>query len=264
MNNLKESISQLVSKDENAISLIQITDTHILTEGGESFNDYDTTESLRQVINRIKTKETEADLILVTGDLVHEPTKSAYQKLADILIDLTMPLFCLPGNHDEPELMAYVMGANGVDANKLIEIGNWTIIMLNTNAGGGHEGTLSKSELNFLNESLEYFKGNNCLIALHHHPISINSSWMDAMSLNNGNDFFEIIDQYDYVKGVIWGHIHQEFEQIRNNVHLLGTPSTCLQFKPGCDEFAVDKKTPAYRKINLNDKGNIKTKVIYI
>jgi Icc protein len=259
-----ETITKRETKVPDNINIIQITDTHILDDGAPSFNDYDTSASLMRVIDKIIASESDADLILLTGDLVHEPTQTSYQKLADHLSVLTTPILSLPGNHDAPELMRYVMGANGHDTGNLIQFDNWLIILLDTCVRGEHSGELSVTELAFLQASLEANPDLHCLIALHHHPVSINSSWMDAMSLLNAKEFLDIVDEFKQVQAIIWGHIHQEFEDERAEVRLLGSPSTCLQFKPGSSEFAVDNKTPAYRKLTLKNNGSINSNVIYV
>ncbi len=259
-----EAITRLTPNDPEKINIIQITDTHILDDGAPSFNDFDTSASLLKVLDKIKQSETDADLILLTGDLVHEPTETAYQKLADHLSVLTIPILSLPGNHDIPELMRYVMGANGHDTGNLIKLENWVIILLNTCVRGEHSGALSNEELAFLRTSLEANSDSHCLIALHHHPVLIGSSWMDAMTLINAADFLNVVDDYDNVRAIIWGHIHQAFECHRGNMTLLGSPSTCLQFKPGSDKFTVDKKAPAYTKITLKKNGEFSAKVIYL
>lgn len=247
-----------------AIKLIQITDTHILDDGAPSFNDFDTSASLLKIIDKIKTDEAEADFILLTGDLVHEATSTSYQKLAAHLSSLTFPVYCLPGNHDELQLMNEVMAENGCHVNKIIKTEQWAIILLNTCLIGEHSGELSESELNFLHKSLEENTNKHCLIALHHHPVSIHSSWMDSMPLINADRFLEITDQFDHVRGMIWGHIHQEFATSRKGVTLLGSPSTCLQFMPKSDAFAMDEKSPAYRKIELQSNGMINSEVVYL
>ncbi len=259
-----ETIIELKTNVPETINIIQITDTHILDVGAPSFNDYDTSASLIKVIEEIKENESDTDLILLTGDLVHEPTETSYQKLADYLSVLTIPILCIPGNHDDPGLMNYIMGANGYDTGKLISSGRWLIILLNTCLIGEHSGELSDTELDFLRSSLESNLDNHCLIALHHHPVSISSSWMDAMDLINAEEFLNIVDDFDHVRAIIWGHIHQEFELDRNNVKLLGTPSTCLQFKPESDVFAVDEKPPAYRKLMLKNDGTVDSSLIYL
>ena len=87
---------------------------------------------------------------------------------------------------------------------------------------------------------------------------------MDAMSLTNADSLFAVLDTNANVKGIIWGHIHQTFEQQRDDCLLLGSPSTCLQFKPGSDTFSVDDKSPAYRHLMLKGNGDITTGVVYI
>lgn len=248
----------------DSIKVVQITDTHIMDDGASSFNDFDTSASLVKVIEKIKANEADTDYVLLTGDLVHEATNTSYQKLADHLSTLTIPLLSLPGNHDIPDLMEYIMGANGYDTGKIINIGQWLIILLNTCVIGEHSGELSNAEQVFLKKTLASNLDKHCLIALHHHPVSINSIWMDSMSLINADEFLNIVDKFDHVRGIIWGHIHQEFETVRNNVTLLGSPSTCLQFKPGSDVFAIDEKPPAYRKIELQADGVLNTEVVYL
>ena len=264
MHDIIETSCQLIAKDSAAIKIVQITDTHIIDDGAPSFNNYDTSASLNNVIQEIKLKEADTDLILLTGDLVHEPTDTAYQKLADHLSVITTPLYCLPGNHDDPNKMGYVMGANGFDMSKLIRIGQWLIILLDTHLTGEHAGELKQDELLFLSKTLEANPDSYCLIALHHHPVSINSTWMDAMSLINPEDFFNVIDEHKQIKTVIWGHIHQEFFTERNDVSFYGTPSTCLQFTPESNTFQVDNKSPAYRIIILEKTGAVDTKIKYL
>lgn len=248
----------------DSIKVIQITDTHIMDDGAPSFNDFDTSASLQSIIEKIKDDELDADFILLTGDLVHEATKTSYQKSADHLSSLTHPVFCLPGNHDEINMMTEVMTKHGHDVEKIIKVGGWVIILLNTCVLGEHSGELSNAELDFLRKTLETYSSHPCLIALHHHPVSINSPWMDSMILINAAEFLSITDNFDQVRGIVWGHIHQEFESSRNDVKLMGSPSTCIQFKPKSDGFAVDEKPPAYRKLELHANGIIESKVVYL
>ena len=62
--------------DEN-IALIQITDTHILDDRDQEFYGFNTSKSLEAIIEKINQEET--DLVLITGDLVQEPTEAAYK-----------------------------------------------------------------------------------------------------------------------------------------------------------------------------------------
>ena len=71
--------------------------------------------------------------------------------------------------------------------------------------------------------------------------------------------FFAIVDRHPQVRVILWGHVHQEFAQRRNEVLLLAAPSTCLQFLPGSERFAVEEIPPGYRWLDLYPDGTLKT-----
>ena len=46
------------------------------------------------------------------------------------------------------------------------------------------------------------------------------------IGLKNKNDFFKIIKEYDHIKGIFFGHIHQNYFINHNNIRIYGTPSS--------------------------------------
>ncbi|MOA49871.1 3',5'-cyclic adenosine monophosphate phosphodiesterase CpdA [compost metagenome] len=70
-----------------------------------------------------------------------------------------------------------------------------------------------------------------------------------------------MIERFPQVKAMLWGHIHQEFDQLREQVRLLASPSTCVQFAPGSEEFQVDRSAPGYRWLRLHADGLLETGV---
>jgi 3',5'-cyclic-AMP phosphodiesterase len=46
-------------------------------------------------------------------------------------------------------------------------------------------------------------------------------------------------------------------------VRLIATPSTCAQFLPRSDDFAVDSRPPAYRTLELRADGTLITEVVW-
>ena len=248
---------EITERNPDCIRVIQITDTHIFASAEANFDGFDTSASLAAVIGHINDNGIEADLVLVTGDLVHDPVATAYQKLRQQLESLTMPVFCLAGNHDDPTLMHSLLNQAQIRTNKLIKAGGWRVVLLDSYLEDSHSGRLKEQEIDFLQQSLEEAKEESILVCLHHPPVSIESSWMDAMMLENPADLFSVIDKHKAVRGIIWGHIHQAFRMKRNNVILYGSPSTCIQFKPESDEFVRDELGPAYSILQLHRNGSI-------
>ena len=87
---------------------------------------------------------------------------------------------------------------------------------------------------------------------------------MDDMMLENSQEFFQSIDQCSRVRGVIWGHTHQQFESKRGHVKMMGSPSTCVQFKPGSTSYEKDVLSAGFRKLFLHANGKIESRVYYL
>ncbi|NDD74258.1 MAG: phosphodiesterase, partial [Gammaproteobacteria bacterium] len=105
----------------------------------------------------------------------------------------------------------------------------------------------------------------HALVVLHHHPVPMQSAWLDTIGLDNAAEFFAVLERRRArVRGVLWGHVHQEFDAERKGIRLLGTPSTCVQFAPQCDEFALDTRPPAFRTLTLHENGRIDSRVHWV
>src|SRR5690606_20318060 len=98
-------------------------------------------------------------------------------------------------------------------------------------------------------------------ICFHHHPLSMGSRWIDTIGLHNADELLAIVRRHNNVRCVLWGHVHQESDQIIDGVRYLSTPSTCVQFMPGSDDFAIDTLAPGYRWLDLHPDGRVDTGV---
>lgn len=254
--------SKIESSQHDFVELLQITDTHIFADEKDIFDGVDTTASLNEVLNLARENNWPVDAILATGDLVHDARTIAYDRWLEVFTSIEEPVFCLPGNHDSPDLMHKLLNTNNVHTSKSIEIGAWIIIMLDSFLLGTHAGQLQQDELDLLDVLLEENRDKHVLVCLHHPPVEIGSVWMDSMRLNNSEEFFAILDKYHQVKAVLWGHIHQEFNAERNGVRLMASPSTCVQFMPESGEYRKDDRAAGYRYLKLQSSGEIETYIL--
>ncbi|MEE9344198.1 MAG: 3',5'-cyclic-AMP phosphodiesterase [Methylococcales bacterium] len=250
------------SADNKTLRVVQITDAHLFANPASKLNGLNTLNSLQQVLQAVINCK--PDIIIFTGDLVDKPTVAAYQQVKAVIDQLPVPVYCLPGNHDQPEQLKQCLSSDNIRVDDSVMIGAWQLIFLNSYQAGTHSGKLDNTQLQMLNSNLSKHPKRPALICLHHHPVPIDSPWMDAMGLRQADDLFAVLDRYPQVKAVIWGHIHQQFEQTRNVIKLLGTPSTCIQFMPGATEFSLDDKPPGYRWLSLHCDGEIETGVTYL
>lgn len=238
------------------IRLAQITDPHLGKQPGDELLGVNTDLSLQDVLSTLP----EHDLLIASGDISNDGSPESYRRFADTLTSQGISRFaCLPGNHDEHEVMARVMGPAVM--NPVLVLGSWIFILLNSRVPGFEYGDLSESELKFLDKTLGRHPNHHAMIFLHHQPVKVGSAWIDQYLVRSADRFFNILDQHSNVRGVAWGHVHQDFHEIRNGVELFASPSTCIQFKPNNDQFALDDTMPGYRMFNLQSDGGITTSI---
>jgi Icc protein len=216
---------------ENGIPLriIQITDTHILSQPGGQLWGMDVDASLHAVLAYLKANHWPVDF--ATGDLVQDQEVLSYERLKAFLTPLGVPVYCLPGNHDSSRIMREVLNSGPIRRERQVIANNWQIILLDStlpNSVGGH---LSDTELEFLERALRVHPDLHAMVCLHHHPLPVNSPWLDPSLADNGEQLLLLLDRYPQTKAVAWGHIHSAFSTRRGNFHLLAAPSTCVHLK---------------------------------
>ncbi|MGH8282251.1 MAG: 3',5'-cyclic-AMP phosphodiesterase [Gammaproteobacteria bacterium] len=248
-----------MSADSTPVHLLQITDTHLFAESGKTLYGVNTRESLRCVLDTV-ARHPIPDLVLATGDLVHDESPAGYSALSDMLRTLNTPVAAIAGNHDALGPLCSITSPH-IRVGGTHTLGAWQIVLLNTLAPGKVGGHLDEAELRFLESALMRAHEFNILIALHHHPVPIGSTWLDRIALDNAGEFFDVVDRFDNVRGILWGHVHQAFESKRKGIRLLATPSTCVQFLPGSESFSIDTRPPGMRWLTLHVDGRINTEV---
>ena len=157
--------------------------------------------------------------------------------------------------------MQQVFNTTQINCQKQVFLKNWQLICLNSQIPGSPGGRLSKQELLFLEDCLVSNPNHHALIAVHHHCLETKSPWMDTMIIENSEEFLAIVKRYPQAKVITTGHIHQVMDITIGPVRVLGTPSTCFQFKPETKTITLDTKTPGYRLIKLYDDGRIESKI---
>tara|TARA_R110000823_G_scaffold125385_4_gene252043 strand:+ start:16061 stop:16900 length:840 start_codon:yes stop_codon:yes gene_type:complete len=257
-----EHIIQHVPVPGDVVHVVQLTDTHLCHERGGCLLGMDTDHSLQCVIQQLLRERAVPDLVLGTGDLANNGAEAAYLRLREYFAQIPCPGFWLPGNHDARPVMA---GAVGDPARMSHEIraGVWQMLMLDSQVPGEVGGRLGSGELARLDQALASaaLDGLYTLVCLHHQPVPIGSAWLDEQKVADADAFFAVLKNYSGVRGVLWGHIHQEVDTTYQGLRLLASPSTCVQFAPGSEAFKADDQPPGYRWLELHADGRIDTGV---
>jgi len=228
-----EKYLSLPIQNKNKAKILHITDTHLFSDDNDSLLGIKTNASFNAVIDEIKQHPCDFDLIVATGDFVQDGSKNGYLRFANLINQFSMPCVWLLGNHDIYTNMKEVFEQQNLPERKVVLLGdNWLIILLNSQVQGKAFGMLSPSELSFLSLNIEHYPDRFVMVFLHHHPVMSNCRWLDQHCLKNKEELGLLVKQYQRIKSIAWGHIHQNIEsgvelyQFKNN--LLHTKSVLI------------------------------------
>jgi 3',5'-cyclic AMP phosphodiesterase CpdA len=90
------------------VLIAQISDTHIKPEGSLAYGRVDTSAFLARAVDHILHLDPRPDMVLGTGDLVDGGLLVEYAHLRHLLSPLPMPVYLIPGNHDDREALREV------------------------------------------------------------------------------------------------------------------------------------------------------------
>ncbi|HEU4532300.1 MAG TPA: metallophosphoesterase [Steroidobacteraceae bacterium] len=243
--------------------LLQFTDPHLYGAADGKLRGVVTYPALLAALEHARAHHWPCDAILATGDLVQDDP-SGYARFREVFAPLGVPVHCIAGNHDEPEAMRRELDIAPFQLGGVAHWPGWIAVMLDSYLAGKAQGRIDAANLALLDDALRSHPKAHALVCLHHHPVQMHSRWLDQVGLENPDEFFDVLDAHRNVRAVLWGHVHQHFEGERQGVRLMSTPSTCAQFLPRSEGFAIDRRPPGFRWLELREDGTIATDVVWV
>ena len=224
-----------------AITVAQITDSHLKRQPvvGEGSPD----EMLRRAVQLVA--EAGPDLLLLTGDIADDGSPEAYQRVAQSVATLGVPVLATAGNHDDPGAVAAEFG--GVDE-KLI--GGWRLCLVDTTIPGKEWGRI---DVPALLQGLGPADGPPTLLALHHPPIT--TSTHPWMKLEGGTELVTALAARGDVRVVVSGHLHEAFNAVVGGVSYIGCSSSWYSIKHRNNDFLLDNGHVGALVLSLDSGG---------
>nr|WP_242510204.1 metallophosphoesterase [Halorhodospira halophila] len=243
------------------IELVQISDTHLPDRGGQCVRGLDPWAHFDALCAHLQGPA-RVDAILHTGDVAQGGTPATYRSVAQRLGGCAERVWLLAGNHDDPRALAAIEpeAASGLVVR---DLGAWQVIGLNSHDRGRVAGRLGAEQLEALRGALEAAR-KPTLIALHHPLAAVGTPALDAHVLTERRQVLEWIAATPWIRGVIFGHIHQPSQgRTASGQALLGTPAVSFQFARGTRRVTVDTRSdPGYRRLLLEDDGSWQSEVV--
>lgn len=194
--------------------LAQISDTHIKTQRRLAYGIVDTATMLEACVAEILALKQRPDAVIATGDLVDLGRAEEYGLLGEILSPLPMPLYLMPGNHDERgALRASFPGHTYLRqwdpfVQYAIEDHDLRIVALDSVIPGQGGGELCSRRIEWLDRTLAQ-DARPTLVAIHHPPFRTAIGHMDRIGLAGADAFEQVLRRHPHVERVICGHLHR-------------------------------------------------------
>lgn len=123
------SVSTLTAND--AVLLVQLSDSHLFAEADGTLLGMNTRDSLQKVIELALAQQPRIDLVIASGDVSQDGTLESYQQFREMTRQIDAPARWIPGNHDEPQIMAQAAVQSQL-LEPIVDIGNWRITLLDS------------------------------------------------------------------------------------------------------------------------------------
>ncbi len=243
-------------------TVLHISDCHLVVSGTELIG-VDTQASLAAVLDQALGEQV-PDAIIASGDLAHDPSLPVYARfLQTVRQRFAGPLLCLPGNHD----VLGVMTAAGLPMAP-VDIAPWTLVPLDSHEDELPRALVTEADRSALLKAVARSTQPHLLLATHHPLVMVGCPWLDCDRIGEPDQLITWIQEHSPIsngqtrlRACVFGHVHQAVEGHCAQVPVYGVPSTCFQFQPHSQKFALDKQAPGYRWLTLGDNGEVHTRL---
>ena len=218
------------------LHFVQISDSHI---GFDRPANTDVTATLRAATAKIAAQPEPPAFVLHTGDLTHLSKPSEFETLHQILSELSVPVFYVPGEHDvlgddgRSYLQRFGKGTHGAGWHSFDHGGAHFIGLVNVvDLQAGGLGRLGDEQLEWLEKDVEHLGSSTPIVVFAHIPLwSVYPEW--GWGTDDSARALSYLKRFGSVS-VLNGHIHQVMQKTEGHVTFHTAMSTAFpQPAPG-------------------------------
>ncbi|TQF69644.1 metallophosphoesterase [Pseudoalteromonas luteoviolacea] len=238
------------------LKLAHITDTHLFADRNGEYFGVNTAKHYSSVLTELAMQD--IDAVIFGGDLTQDHSFESYELFAQLLVEssLDCPVFWVPGNHDDIELLSKISVGQIQSAKRLtFELGQ---VLLINSKGPTPAGWVEKTHL----QEIEQFADVVSIAFCHHNPLPING-YLDKHMLENGPQLLNSLVNTEHVLHLFHGHVHHEYDFTFRTLKVNATPATSIQFTRDTEQWQQENLGAAYRLVSWTRQG-IRTEVKWL
>ena len=215
--------------------IAQISDTHIAEPGLKTCGIAPMAENLALCVDSINSLKPKPDLVLLSGDVTHEFSREQARRAALILSALECPLYLVPGNHDDRDVLWEEFGGKACPSradgfiNYVIEGYPLRIIALDSVDQGQPGGRMCEARLAWLRNCLAQGGDQPTVIFMHHPPLKLGLQETDIDGFVDADLLGDIVMEFPNIERILCGHIHLQSHTRWRGTVVTTAPSIGMQ-----------------------------------
>jgi 3',5'-cyclic-AMP phosphodiesterase len=218
------------------VLLAQISDLHL----GAEWEGVDPQPRLEAVIEAISSLPNPIDAVLVSGDVTADGEEEDCALARRLLDRFEVPVFVLPGNHDDRGRLRAAFDLPGEDDQPIdysAEVGELRLVVLDSNVPRQDPGAFDPEQLRRLDEELGKQPQRPTILAMHHPPLATGIPEWDAINLvsSEREALAEVVARHPQLRAIVGGHLHRIMASALAGCPVISVPSTYLQVLPDYD-----------------------------
>ncbi len=245
------------------MTLLQLSDLH-LRAGSDGDGP---AARLEHAVRRVAALRPAPEAVLLSGDVADEPSHEVYDRAHELLEPLGLPLYAIPGNHDDRDLLRARFGPDAAPTGAPVafaaDCGPLRLVACDSTVPGSDAGALGPARLGWLDRTLGAQPDSPTLLALHHPPVLTGVRSMDLIALAREDRVAleALLGCHPHVRAVTCGHVHTAMSTSFAGRPLLICPSTNsaveLDLRPREDVPFTERAQPLGFAVHLIVDGRL-------
>jgi Icc protein len=209
--------------------VVQLSDPHI----GAQWPGVEPAAELAAAVESVGRLHPVPDAVLVSGDVTNGAQDRQYEQARELLEPLGVPVYVLPGNHDDREGLRRhfgLTGDGGAPIQYAVNIGPLRLLVVDSTCPGQPYGQLDSDRLAWVDMELARAQHTPTLLAMHHPPLLTGMPAADEIGLpvSDRQALGELLGRHPQVRRVVAGHVHRTIVSELAGRAVLAAPSTTL------------------------------------
>jgi Icc protein len=168
--------------------------------------------------------------VLVTGAAAASAAPREYERARELLAPLPMPVYALPGNHDDPDALRAHLGGDWA-LGFTFRAGGLRVVGIDSTRPGHDDGRLSDERIEWLETELAADAATPTVVAMHHPPILTGIESLDRLGIHAEERAVlgSVLAANPQVLRVVAGHVHRAAFGMVGTCGVVAAPAAYLE-----------------------------------